>query len=110
MPEEHRIVVEIFDPPMCCPAGLCGPVVDPALLEVNEVLLRIRHQHDGRVTVERYLLPQQVGKFMESPQIMEVLRVEGAQALPMALVNGRMITRGRYPTYQELTEAIAAVR
>lgn len=110
MPESGQIVVEVFDPPMCCPGGLCGPVVDPALLEVNEALLRVRQQYDGRVAVERYLLPQQVGKFMESPQIMEVLRAEGAQALPMTLVNGRMITRGRYPTYQELTEAVAGLR
>lgn len=68
MSEDRQIVVEIFDPPMCCPGGLCGPVIDPALLEVNEALLRVRQQYDGRVTVERYLLPQQVGKFMESPQ------------------------------------------
>lgn len=23
------IKVEIFDPPMCCPGGLCGPAIDP---------------------------------------------------------------------------------
>jgi hypothetical protein len=23
--------VEVFDPPMCCSTGVCGPRVDPAL-------------------------------------------------------------------------------
>ena len=25
--------VEVFDPPMCCSTGVCGPGVDPALAE-----------------------------------------------------------------------------
>ncbi|MBI2487641.1 MAG: arsenic metallochaperone ArsD family protein, partial [Deltaproteobacteria bacterium] len=31
-PEKETIKIEIFDPPMCCPGGLCGPTIDPALL------------------------------------------------------------------------------
>jgi hypothetical protein len=27
--------VEIFDPPMCCPTGLCGPTLDQTLLDVE---------------------------------------------------------------------------
>jgi hypothetical protein len=109
MSEDRQIVVEIFDPPMCCPGGLCGPVIDPALLEINEALLRLRQEHDGQVSVERYLLPQQVGKFMALPQVIQALQAEGVQALPMTLINGRMIARGKYPTYQELAEAIAGL-
>lgn len=109
MAEDRQILVEIFDPPMCCPGGLCGPMIDPALLEINEALLRLRKDYDGRVAVERYLLPQQVGKFMALPEIMETLRAEGVQALPMTLVNRRLIARGRYPTYRELAEATAGL-
>ena len=32
-------VVEFFDPPMCCPTGLCGPTLDQTLLDVNEMIL-----------------------------------------------------------------------
>ena len=44
-------VVEIFDPPMCCPTGLCGPTLDQTLLDVSEMLLAL--QATG-VRVERY--------------------------------------------------------
>ena len=30
--------VQIFDPAMCCPTGLCGPGVDPALLSITRDL------------------------------------------------------------------------
>ncbi len=34
--------VEIFDPPMCCPTGLCGPTLDQTLLDVNEMILSLQ--------------------------------------------------------------------
>lgn len=33
------ISLEVFDPPMCHPTGLCGPEVDPALIRFQETLL-----------------------------------------------------------------------
>jgi hypothetical protein len=105
--DEGKVAVEIFDPPMCCPGGLCGPAIDPALLDINETLLRLRQEYDGQLAVERYLLPGQAGKFMAAPAVIQALQAGGAGVLPMALVNGRVLTRGRYPTYEELVEAIA---
>jgi len=26
--------IEIFDPAMCCPTGVCGPSIDPELLRM----------------------------------------------------------------------------
>ena len=34
--------VEIFDPPMCCPTGLCGPALGQTLLDVNEMILALQ--------------------------------------------------------------------
>ena len=25
------VVLQVFDPPMCCPTGVCGPQVNPVL-------------------------------------------------------------------------------
>ncbi len=36
--------VEIFDPPMCCPTGLCGPTLDQTLLDVNEMILTLQSE------------------------------------------------------------------
>jgi hypothetical protein len=108
VPDTDTIVVEIFDPPLCCPSGLCGPTVDPALLDINEALLRVKQQYDGQLTVERYTLPHQVGKFMQTTTVMAILRSQGAGALPITLVGGRILVQGRYPSYEELADAVAA--
>jgi hypothetical protein len=34
--------IELFDPPMCCPGGLCGLAIDPALLDLNEAILKLK--------------------------------------------------------------------
>ena len=62
----NEILIEIFDPPMCCPGGLCGPVIDPALLDVQEAVLKLKSEHG--VTVRRYLLQQQGAKFVQNPE------------------------------------------
>ena len=70
MTENKSILIEIFDPPMCCPGGLCGPTIDPALLDMNEAILNIYKKFNGKIEVERYLLSQQGPKFMQNPQIL----------------------------------------
>lgn len=34
-------LVEIYDPPMCCPTGVCGPAVDPKVLAIQEAILKL---------------------------------------------------------------------
>jgi len=36
--------VTVFDPAMCCPTGLCGPGVDPALLVIARHLRWLEKQ------------------------------------------------------------------
>ncbi|HEU0140593.1 MAG TPA: arsenic metallochaperone ArsD family protein [Bryobacteraceae bacterium] len=42
--------VEVFDPPMCCSTGVCGPNVDPTLVRFTADLHWLANQ---RVAVER---------------------------------------------------------
>lgn len=98
--------IEIFDPPLCCPSGLCGPTIDPALLDINEALLWIRKEFDGRVSVQRYLLGQQAAKFMQNQEVMKLLQSKGISVLPITAIDGRIMMVGRYPRYEELVAAI----
>jgi len=98
--------IEIFDPPMCCPSGLCGPTIDPALLDINETVLRLKKEYDGKVTVERYLLSQQGQKFMENPEVLGLLKSNGVDILPVTTLNGNVIKKKGYPSYGELIEII----
>lgn len=94
--------IEIFDPPLCCPSGLCGPDIDPALLDINEAILKIKKEFDGRVTIERYLLSQQGQKFMQEPEVMKRLKANGVTMLPITLVDGKIVKEKEYPGYDEL--------
>jgi hypothetical protein len=94
--------IEIFDPPLCCPTGVCGPTIDPALLDAQEAILRVQSEFDGRVRVERYALSQQPGKFMQQPEVVARLKAQGVTVLPITLVDGRAVKEKAYPAYTEL--------
>ena len=102
MDKENMVKVEIFDPPMCCPGGLCGPSIDPALLDVQEALLRIQQEFDGGARAERYLLSQQPARFMQNPEVLSLLKAKGVSVLPITAINGKVVKTGAYPSYTEL--------
>ena len=45
--------IEIFDPAMCCPTGLCGPNINPDLMRIAAVLETLKRQG---IIVERHNL------------------------------------------------------
>ena len=102
----RTMTIEIFDPPMCCPSGLCGPDIDPALLDINEAVLKLKKEFDGQVKVERYLLSQQGPKFMQRPEVMKRLQTNGVEILPLTLVDGKVVKEKEYPTFDELKNLI----
>lgn len=96
------VVIAIYDPPMCCPGGLCGPAVDPALLDISEACLTIEKEFGGSVQVKRYLLSQQAAEFMRNPRVLELLRQQGTEVLPVTTVNGVVVKERAYPSLAEL--------
>lgn len=102
MEERRAVKVEIYDPPMCCPTGVCGPAIDPALLDIHEAILKIKAEGDGRASVERYVLGQQPAKFMQQPEVIARLKANGVAVLPITVVNGRVMKERAYPSYYEL--------
>ncbi len=104
--EVKEIKIEIYDPPMCCPSGLCGPDIDPALLDINEAILKIKKEFDGQVKIERYLLSQQGPKFMQQPEVMKLLQLHGVEILPITLDDGKVVKEKSYPSLDELRDYI----
>lgn len=96
------IKIELFDPPMCCPGGLCGPAIDPALLDLNEAIIRLKREKG--IAVERYLLSQQGKKFMDNAEVLALLQKHGTDILPVTTVNGRVVKTKNFPTYDELEQ------
>lgn len=104
------VTIEIFDPPMCCPTGVCGPTIDPALLDLQEAVLKVRTEFDAEVRLDRYLLGQQPAKFMHQPEVLARLKAKGVEALPITVVDGAAVKEGGYPTYAELRGWIERAR
>ena len=96
--------VEFFDPPMCCPTGLCGPTLDQTLLDVNEMILAL--QRDS-LCVERYQMASQPNAFLGNAEVMKLVREKQMEALPIIVVRGRVIKVGAYPSAEEIRAALS---
>ena len=95
--------VEIFDPPMCCSTGLCGPTLNPALLDVSELVLKL---NDQGVLVQRYQMLRQSEAFLNNPDVYALVRERQLEALPITSVDGHIIKVGAYPTLDEVQSAL----
>ncbi len=91
--------LEVFDPPMCCPTGVCGPNVALALVQFASDFLWVAGQG---VHVERYNLAQQPQAFAANETVKAALRKYGNACLPLILLNGSIVWKGRYPDREEL--------
>jgi hypothetical protein len=95
--------VELFDPPMCCPTGLCGPALDQTLLDVNEMILSLQEED---VAVERYQITSHHQRFIANNEVMRLVRERQMDALPITVVYGQVIKAGTYPTLDEVRAAL----
>lgn len=95
--------VEFFDPPMCCPTGLCGPALDQTLLDVNEMIMALKAEG---AKVERYQMTSHPHNFLNNAEVMRLIRERQMEALPLTLVQGQVIKVGVYPSLAEVTAAL----
>ena len=93
----HKIV--IYDPPMCCSSGVCGPNPDQILIGLQDMLTKLKNQ--GQI-VERYVITQSPDKFKENPQIIKLIQEQNLKVLPITTVNNNVVKTGEYPTMVEI--------
>lgn len=95
--------VEFFDPPMCCPTGLCGPTLDQTLLDVSEMILTLQKES---LRVERYQMASNPNAFLANVDVMKLIREKQMEALPIIVVQGKVIKVGAYPSIEEVNAAL----
>ena len=95
--------VEFFDPPMCCPTGLCGPALDQTLLDVNEMIMSLQREN---LRIERYQMTGNPNAFLGNAEVMSLVREKQMEALPIVVVHGRVIKVGSYPSADEIRNAL----
>ncbi|MBR9988143.1 MAG: arsenite efflux transporter metallochaperone ArsD [Gemmatimonadetes bacterium] len=96
--------LDVFDPAMCCSTGICGPEVDPQLVQFAADAKWLNEQG---VTVQRHNLGQEPGAFMSNALVRRTLQAEGVGCLPLGVLDGEVIFRGRYPGRPDLMRMLA---
>jgi AhpD family alkylhydroperoxidase len=91
--------LQVFDPPMCCSTGVCGPNPDPILPRFAADLQWLEKRG---ISVERFNLAQQPQAFAMSATVKRALAQYGNDCLPLILMDDTIASRGSYPTRKEL--------
>ncbi len=104
--EKTMRTVQVFDKPMCCSTGVCGPDVDPMLPKFAADLDWLKNQGHN---VERYNLAQQPLAFIENKTIHHLLSTAGTNCLPVVVVDGEIVSQTVYPTREELAGWVAGL-
>jgi hypothetical protein len=99
-----KIDLIIYEGAMCCSTGICGPEPDKVLIDFNETLKKIQHEFN-EVNVVRASISFNVNMFLEKNEIIELVKEQGPEVLPITTINGRIIAKQRYLTYEELKKA-----
>ena len=88
----------IYDPPMCCSTGVCGPNPDQALINLQDTLEKVR---ELGAEIKRYLITQSPQKFKENSEVIKLIQKQQLKVLPITTCNGKIVKTGAYPTLKE---------
>jgi len=91
--------IQVYDPPMCCSTGVCGPSVDEKLVRFAADLDWVKSQ--GCI-INRFNLSQQPGEFVKNSLVKSTLEKDGNDCLPIIIVDGSLAHKGSYPTRESL--------
>ncbi|NYH14292.1 hypothetical protein GGD41_001520 [Paraburkholderia bryophila] len=94
--------LEVFEPAMCCPTGLCGVNVNPVLVQFNADLQWLTG-HD--VDVVRHGLGHDAAAFAANPDVVREMQT-GIDRLPIVMADGKIISIGAYPSRTQLIQKI----
>lgn len=88
---------------MCCSTGICGPNVNPELVRFAADLKWLEGQG---VKVKRFNLTQSPKAFVENSVVTTHLATKGEAALPLVLVDDRVVASGTYPHREEMIKLV----
>lgn len=95
--------MSIYESAMCCSTGLCGVGVDPELLRISTVLNTLKKKG---IVVERYNLSNSPQEFINNKAVNEFININGADELPVIVLNGEIVITGRYPINEEFVNLL----
>ena len=104
-----KVRVMLFEGPMCCPSGLCGPSPDPSLMEIQNTTAQLRREFKDAVEIVRANIVGDFSQFLESWDVYEKVRKGGVAVLPIVKVNGNIVAEGGYPNLETLRKEVLKI-
>ncbi len=101
--------VTIYEGAMCCSTGVCGPEPDKELIEFNETVKRLAKEFN-KVKIVRASLSFNTNMFLENKEIFQLVKEKGQGILPITMVNGKIVAKQKYLSYDELKAALGRDR
>ena len=92
-------MIQVFEGPLCCNTGVCGPDPDQALVDFTADLDWLTRQG---VSVRRANLAQDPAAFADSAVARAFVQKVGASGLPLIVADNVTVATGRYPSRAEL--------
>lgn len=98
---DTRKKLEIYDPAMCCPTGLCGVNVDPELIRISLVIDNLKKKG---IAVDRFNLKDHPQIFVDNKVINDRLMKEAVDVLPIITLDGEIVMTQKYPSNKQIAE------
>ena len=91
----------IFEGPMCCSTGICGPEPDRELIDINEALKKLGEEYKD-LKITRASMSFNAQLFLQTPVVRDMVKANGTKILPIIMIDGKIVKNQQYPNYAEL--------
>jgi len=95
----------IYEGMLCCSTGICGPEPNKALIQLTEDVKRLQAEFPDEKII-RASMSFNAQAYLEEPEVLKLVKANGTDVLPITVLNGKILVRERYMTYEEMRTAL----
>jgi hypothetical protein len=95
--------LEVYEPPVGCGVGTCGPDAEEDLAGFGATLEWLEQRG---VAIARYNLGLEPEAFAANPGVKGAIKEHGIACLPLVIADGKVISERRYPSRGEITDQL----
>ena len=97
----------IYEGMLCCSTGICGPEPNMALIQLTEDVRKLQAEFPDAQII-RASMSYNAQAYLEEPEVLKLVKSKGTDILPITVLNGKILAKQRYMTYDEMKSALLA--
>ncbi|MFO7832562.1 MAG: arsenite efflux transporter metallochaperone ArsD [Halohasta sp.] len=101
--------IQLYEEAMCCSTGVCGPDPDDELVELSAALDQLEAEFD-EADISRANMQHNIDQFLNTQAIYDLVEEHGPEILPITTVDGEIVAKEEYLSYNELAAEIRSSR